>query len=58
VIKLSFIGMSGADKSYWTRKLAASRFRAICIDMERLRDAALDAHGFLAFLYSEGRPAR
>jgi shikimate kinase len=32
VIKLSFIGMSGAGKSYWARKLAAAGFRAISID--------------------------
>ncbi len=32
MIKLSFIGMSGAGKSYWTQKLAAAGFRAISID--------------------------
>jgi shikimate kinase len=32
LIKLSFIGMSGAGKSYWTHKLAAAGFRAISID--------------------------
>jgi len=32
VIKLSFIGMSGAGKSYWARKLAAAGFRMISID--------------------------
>jgi shikimate kinase len=32
VIKLSFIGMSGVGKSYWTEKLAAAGFRAIGID--------------------------
>jgi shikimate kinase len=32
VIKLSFIGMSGAGKSFWTRKLASAGFRAISID--------------------------
>ena len=32
VFKLSFIGMSGAGKSHWTRKLAAAGFRAISID--------------------------
>ncbi|HVA95858.1 MAG TPA: hypothetical protein VNI36_13255 [Candidatus Dormibacteraeota bacterium] len=32
MIKLSFIGMSGAGKSYWARKLAAAGFRMISID--------------------------
>jgi shikimate kinase len=32
VIKLSFLGISGAGKSYWAQKLAASGFRAISID--------------------------
>jgi shikimate kinase len=32
VIKLSFIGMSGAGKSYWAQKLAAAGFRMISID--------------------------
>ena len=32
MIKLSFIGMSGAGKSHWTRKLAGAGFRAISID--------------------------
>jgi shikimate kinase len=32
VIKLSFIGMSGAGKSFWSRKLASAGFRAISID--------------------------
>jgi hypothetical protein len=119
--------MSGADKSYWTRKLAASGFRAISIDdriqeklapelnagaypgidgvaewmgwpdqpvyrerqqsakdavarcyprliacrkqlcgryahrivpMERLRDAELDAGGFLELLFSQARPVQ
>src|ERR1700674_3782723 len=30
--KLSFIGMSGAGKSHWTRKLAAAGFRAVSVD--------------------------
>jgi shikimate kinase len=32
LIKLSFIGMSGAGKTHWTRKLAEAGFRAISID--------------------------
>ncbi len=32
MIKLSFIGMSGVGKSFWTRKLASAGFRAISID--------------------------
>jgi shikimate kinase len=32
VIKLSFIGMSGAGKSHWAGKLAAAGFRAISVD--------------------------
>jgi shikimate kinase len=32
VIKLSLIGMSGAGKSHWAQKLAASGFRVISID--------------------------
>jgi shikimate kinase len=32
LIKLSLIGMSGAGKSHWTRKLAAAGFRAIGVD--------------------------
>src|ERR1035437_10192105 len=32
VIKLSLIGMSGAGKSHWARKLAAAGFRVIGID--------------------------
>jgi shikimate kinase len=32
VARLSFIGMSGAGKSYWTRKLASAGFNAIGID--------------------------
>ena len=32
MIKLSFIGMSGAGKSHWAQKLAAAGFRVISID--------------------------
>ena len=32
VLKLSFIGMSGAGKSYWAQKLSAAGFRVIGID--------------------------
>src|ERR1700690_1626012 len=32
VLKLSFIGMSGAGKSHWGQKLAAAGFRVISID--------------------------
>jgi shikimate kinase len=32
VIKLSFIGMSGAGKSHWSQKLAGAGFRVISID--------------------------
>jgi len=32
VIKLSFIGMSGAGKSHWAQKLTRAGFRAISID--------------------------
>ena len=32
MIKLSVIGMSGAGKSHWTRKLAAAGFRSISVD--------------------------
>jgi shikimate kinase len=32
VLKLSFIGMSGAGKSYWAQKLATAGFRVIGID--------------------------
>ena len=32
VIKLSFIGMSGAGKSHWAQKLKRAGFRAISID--------------------------
>jgi len=32
VIKLSFIGMSGAGKSHWAQKLAGAGFRIISID--------------------------
>jgi shikimate kinase len=32
VIKLSFIGMSGAGKSHWAQKLAGAGFRVISID--------------------------
>jgi len=32
VIKLSFIGMSGAGKSYWSQKLAGAGFRVIRVD--------------------------
>jgi shikimate kinase len=48
VIKLSFIGMSGSGKSYWTQKLAAAGFRAIGIDdrIERKLAAELSAGGY------------
>lgn len=32
MLKLSFIGMSGTGKTYWSRKLAAAGFRAIRVD--------------------------
>jgi shikimate kinase len=32
VIKLSFIGMSGAGKSHWAQKLAGAGFRVVSID--------------------------
>jgi shikimate kinase len=32
VLKLSFIGMSGAGKSYWAQKLAAAGFRVLGVD--------------------------
>ena len=32
MIKLSFIGMSGAGKSYWSQNLAGAGFRVISID--------------------------
>jgi shikimate kinase len=48
LIKLSFIGMSGAGKSYWTRKLAAAGFRAISIDdrIEEKLASELNAGGY------------
>ncbi len=48
MIKLSFIGMSGAGKSYWTRKLAAAGFRAISIDdrIEEKLGSELSAGGY------------
>jgi shikimate kinase len=48
VIKLSFIGMSGAGKSHWARKLAAAGFRVIGIDdrIERKLAPELAAGGY------------
>ena len=48
MIKLSLIGMSGAGKSYWTQKLAASGFRAISIDdrIEEKLAPELNAGGY------------
>jgi shikimate kinase len=48
VLKLSFIGMSGAGKSYWAQKLAAAGFRAISIDdrIEEKLAPELAAGGF------------
>jgi shikimate kinase len=48
LLKLSFIGMSGAGKSHWTRKLAAAGFRAISIDdrIEEKLAPELNAGGY------------
>jgi shikimate kinase len=48
VIKLSFIGMSGAGKSHWAHKLAVAGFRVISIDdcIERKLAPELVARGF------------
>ena len=48
VIKLSFIGMSGAGKSHWAQKLAAAGFRVISIDdrIERKLAPELAAGGY------------
>jgi shikimate kinase len=48
LIKLSFIGMSGAGKSHWTRKLAAAGFRTISIDdrIEERLASDLNAGGY------------
>ena len=48
LIKLSFIGMSGAGKSHWTRKLAEAGFRAISIDdrIEEKLKPELSAGGY------------
>lgn len=47
LIKLSLIGMSGAGKSHWTRKLAGAGFRAINVDdrIERKLAPELSANG-------------
>jgi shikimate kinase len=47
VIKLSFIGMSGAGKSHWAQKLAGAGFRVISIDerIEKKLASALAAGG-------------
>jgi shikimate kinase len=48
VTRLSFIGMSGSGKSYWTRKLASAGFAAIGIDdrIERKLAKQLAAGGY------------
>jgi shikimate kinase len=48
VLKLSFIGMSGAGKTYWAQKLAAAGFRIIGIDdrIEEQLAPQLAAGGF------------
>ena len=48
MIKLSFIGMSGAGKSHWTQKLAAPGFRVISIDnrIEQKLSSELTAGGY------------
>ena len=48
MIKLSFIGMSGAGKSHWAQKLAAAGFRVISIDdrIERKLAPELAAGGY------------
>ena len=48
MLKLSLIGMSGAGKSHWTRKLAGAGFRAISIDdrIERKLASELSAGGY------------
>jgi shikimate kinase len=50
VIKLSFIGMSGAGKSHWAQKLAGAGFRVISIDdrIEEKLALELDAGGYSA----------
>ncbi len=47
MIKLSFIGMSGAGKSHWAQKLAGAGFRVVSIDdrIERKLAAELAAGG-------------
>ena len=47
LIRLSLIGMSGAGKSHWTRKLAGAGFRAINVDdrIERKLAPELSADG-------------
>jgi shikimate kinase len=48
VIKLSFIGMSGAGKSHWAQKLAGAGFRVIGVDdrIEKKLASELAAGGF------------
>ena len=48
VVKLSFIGMSGAGKSHWAQKLAGAGFRVIGIDdrIEKKLAPELAAGGF------------
>jgi shikimate kinase len=48
VIKLSFIGMSGAGKSHWSQKLAGAGFRVIHIDdrIEQKLAPELSAGGY------------
>jgi shikimate kinase len=48
VLKLALIGMSGAGKSYWTRKLGLAGFRTISIDdcIERKLVPELSAGGY------------
>lgn len=55
MIKLFFIGMSGAGKSYWARN---ERYAHLFVPMERLREAALDARGFHELLFLQARPTR
>ena len=48
MIKLSFIGMSGAGKSHWARKLGGAGFRAISVDdrIEKRLAPELSAGGY------------
>jgi len=48
-LRLALVGMSGAGKTFWTKKLAAEGWTAICCDDPHRGEAGFTAGGWRVF---------